>query len=378
MIVTPPPPPLPSGHYGHRPLKFQALADDLRRGILAGIWPVGSRLPTEDQLAARNGLSLTTVRRALDELVAAGLVVRRQGAGSFVAARSDPAPLRSRRVGVLIPDLRFYYPRVVQGIEDTLSTARVGLQLATYDYDPGREDAGIKGLIDAGVDGLILTPTLLSPVDGPRRMAALAALPLPIVLLERSLDALGPGDRTEHVCSDHTGGAYDAVQHLYRLGHRRIGLLVREQSPTGASVRDGYGRAVGDLGLEPVVAGAPMTRWRDTAAEPMAERILTARCTAALIFGDQEALLLQRAAAARGLQIPDDLALVSYDDELAEHADVPLTAVSPAKHRLGALATQIMLRRLTEGEACPLHQIRLRPRLVIRDSCGDTRLTGSA
>lgn len=377
MIVRPPARPSPSAQYRHRPLKFQALADELRRGILAGIWPVGSRLPTEDQLATRTGLSLTTVRRALDELVAAGLVVRRQGAGSFVAARSEPTPLRNRRVGVLIPDLRFYYPRVVQGIEDTLSTARVGLQLATYDYDPGREDAGIKGLIDAGVDGLILTPTLLSPVDGPRRMGQLAALPVPIVLLERSLDALGPGDRTEHVCSDHAGGAYDAVQHLYRLGHRRIALLFREQSPTGAAVRDGYERAIRDLCVEPVVVGAPMARWRDTAAEPMAERILEARCTAALVFGDQEALLLQRAAVAYGLRIPDDLALVSYDDELAEHADMPLTAVSPAKHRLGALATQIMLRRLAEGEACPLHQIRLRPRLVIRDSCGAGRLTGS-
>jgi DNA-binding LacI/PurR family transcriptional regulator len=376
--MTPPAPLLPPDGRRHRPLKFQALADELRRGILAGTWPLGSRLPTEEQLAGRTGMSLTTVRRAMDELVGAGLVVRRQGAGSFVIASSEPGPLRDRRVGVLIPDTHFYYPQALQGIEDTLSSARVGLELATYDYDTAREDAAIAALIDAGVDGLILTPTLLPPVDGPTRVAELSALPLPIVLLERSLDLLGPGDRTEHVCSDHAGGAYDAVRHLHRLGHSRIALLVREESPTGAAVSTGYDRAVTDLGLEPLRTGATMTRWRATAARTMLTWLLEVGCTAALVFGDQEALLLQRAALARGLRVPDDLALVSYDDELADRAPVPLTAVSPAKHRLGALATQVMLRRLAEGDACPLHQIRLRPRLVVRDSCGAGRFSGPA
>jgi DNA-binding LacI/PurR family transcriptional regulator len=366
---------LPPDGRRQRPLKFQALADELRRGILAGTWPLGSRLPTEEELAGRTKLSLTTVRRALDELVAAGLVIRRQGAGSFVIASTEPGPLRDRRVGVLIPDTHFYYPQALRGIEDTLASARVGLELATYDYDTAREDTAIAALIDAGVDGLILTPTLLPPVDGPARVAELAALPVPIVLLERSLELLGPGDRTEHVCSDHAGGAYDAVRHLHRLGHQRIALSVRQASPTGAAVTDGYQRATRDLGLEPFVTAATMAEWRETAGS-MLQSIREACCTAALVFGDQEALLLQRAALRHGLRIPDDLALVSYDDELADTAEIPLTAVSPAKHRLGAMATQVMLRRLAEGDACPLHQLRLRPRLVIRESCG-ARFSGA-
>ena len=357
-------------------LKFQALADELRRGILAGTWPVGSRLPTEDQLAARNGLSLTTVRRAMDELVSSGLVLRRQGAGTFVAASDDGSPPRDQMIGVLVPDLRFYYPRVLQGIEDTLSAAQVGIRLSAYEYDSGREDTGIDELINAGVDGLILTPTLLAPVDGRARMAELAALPLPVVLLERSPSSLGPADRTEYVCSDHAGGAYDAISHLHALGHRRIGLMLREESPTGADVATGYTSAVRDFALEPVIAAAPMDRWRETGAVPMLELIISAGCTAALVFGDREALLVARAAEDGGVRIPDDLALISYDDELAEHASIPLTAVSPAKHRLGSLATQVMLRRLAEGDACPLHRIQLRPRLVVRDSCGIGRVSG--
>lgn len=326
-----------------RPLKFQALAEELRRGILAGSWPVGSKLPTEHELAGRTGLSLTTVRRAFDELVQRGLVVRRQGAGSFAAANSEPKSRTGTNIGVLIPDTQQYYPRVLQGIEDTLAPARVGLQLATSGYEPAQENAAVEQLM---------------------------RLPVPVVFLERSLDDLGPGDRTEHVCSDHQGGAYDAVHHLWLAGHRRIGLLARTRTPTGAAVVAGYRRAVADLGLVPVLAQAPMAEWRANRTEPMVTLLRERDCTAVLTFGDTEALLLQRAVLACGMAVPGDLAMVSYDDESADTAVVPLTAVAPAKHRLGVMAAQLLLRRLTEGEACPLHQIRLRPRLVVRDSCG--------
>ncbi|UFU05958.1 substrate-binding domain-containing protein [Ruania halotolerans] len=76
------------------------------------------------------------------------------------------------------------------------------------------------------------------------------------------------------------------------------------------------------------------------------------------------------AARRRGLRVPEDLALVSYDDELADVADVPLTSVAPAKYRVGKLAAEILLRRITDGDAGPVHQVQLRPRIVIRDSCG--------
>ncbi|MGI8769498.1 MAG: substrate-binding domain-containing protein, partial [Propionibacteriaceae bacterium] len=312
----------------------------------------------------------TTVRRAFDELVQRGLGVRRQGAGSFAAANSEPKSRTGTNIGVLIPDTQQYYPRVLQGIEDTLAPARVGLQLATSGYEPAQENAAVEQLLATGVDGMILVPTLIEPVDGPARIAELMRLPVPVVFLERSLDDLGPCDRTEHVCSDHQGGAYDAVHHLWLAGHRRIGLLARTRTPTGAAVVAGYRRAVADLGLVPVLAQAPMAEWRANRTEPMVTLLRERDCTAVLTFGDTEALLLQRAVLACGMAVPGDLAMVSYDDESADTAVVPLTAVAPAKHRLGVMAAQLLLRRLTEGEACPLHQIRLRPRLVVRDSCG--------
>ncbi|MFE4194640.1 substrate-binding domain-containing protein [Paenarthrobacter sp. NPDC056912] len=362
-------------------LKFQNLSDNLRRGILAGTWAVGTKLPTEQQLSLETGLSLTTVRRAFEDLVDKGLVVRRQGAGSFVAA-PQRSQKRSRYViGVLLPDTQLYYPQVLQGIEEHLSARGASLQLSTYHYDFTRENASIDFLLDAGVDGLILVPTLTGLDNPQQRVAELMALPVPVVLLERSLDDLGPGDRTEHVCSDHQGGAYDAVMHLHRLGHRKIGLLTRaneaarSSNPTQAAVIAGYAAAVAALGLKTdghvtMAFSATKPEWEADQAEHMFELLAGSGATAALVFGDREAALLEGAASRRGIRVPEDLALVSYDDEMADLAQIPLTAVSPAKHRLGVMAADVLLRRLTEGDACPLYQVRLRPRIVVRDSCG--------
>ncbi|MDQ4215528.1 substrate-binding domain-containing protein [Microbacterium sp. ASV81] len=352
-------------------LKFEILADQLRRGILAGTWTAGEKLPTEQQLAIETGLSLTTVRRAFDELVAERIVVRRQGAGSFVAHVRPRDEKARRRIGVLLPDTQLYYPRVLQGIDESLSAAGATLQLSTYRYQPEREDGAIQTLLEADVDGLLIAPTLTGIADPGARARELMTLPVPVVLVERSLPDLGPADTTEHVCSDHRGGAYDAVQHLAGLGHTRIALLTRERNPTEAGVVHGYRHAIADLGLPGSLEFAQSkSAWEADSAESALRHLRDGEATAALVFGDREATLLEGAIRRGGLRVPDDIALVSYDDEVADLAEVPLTAVAPPKYRIGRMAADVLLRRLIEGDDCPLHQIKLRPRIVVRRSCG--------
>ncbi|MCL2730210.1 MAG: substrate-binding domain-containing protein [Actinomycetia bacterium] len=354
-----------------RDLKFQALAGELRRGILAGDWTPGAKLPTESRLAQETGLSLTTVRRAFDLLVEEGLVVRRQGSGSFVAVPRHAEPRTRRTVGVLVPDTKLYYPRVLQGIEEALSAAGVGLQLATYHYDRDEEAQDLDFLLDSGVDGLLLVPTLTGIDDPEVRADELMRLPVPAVLLERRLIDAGPRDRTEHICSDHLGGAYDAVLHLHGLGHERIALITRSRNPTGVAVALGFRRAMDDLGLRLSFSHeAEKAEWTAELADSLMGEIDGTGTTAALVFGDREAILLEAAARRHGTAVPQALALVSYDDETADIAEVPLTAVSPPKYRVGRMAAEVLLRRIAEGDACPLHQVLLRPRIVIRASCG--------
>ncbi|MFE7510878.1 substrate-binding domain-containing protein, partial [Streptomyces sp. NPDC057540] len=343
-----------------RELKFRALMAELRRGILDGTWPPGSKLPTERALAAETGLSVTTVRRAYEDLVALGLVERRQGAGTFAAHRAERDRTDRRVVGVLVPDTTFYYPRVLQGIEKELATAGARLVLACSHYDPAEEDAAVERLLSAGVHGLLLVPSLHTATDPGRRAEELLALPVPAVLVERRLAAHGPGDPTEHVCTDHEGGAYDAVRHLRVLGHERFGLVARTDAPTTAPIESGFARALADLGLP---AGAyerdVMARWDPDRADRALAALRAGAVTAALCFGDREAALMLGAARRAGLRVPGDLALISYDNEFADVAETPLTAVSPPKYQLGRRAAPKPRRgRAAGGRGPPAHGAR--------------------
>lgn len=353
-----------------RALKFEALASDLRRAITAGTWPLGSRLPTEQQFVESTGYSLSTVRRAIDILTEEGVVERRQGSGMYV----EGLPRRKRgslTIGVLIPDTSLYFPRVLQGIEAGLSDSPASLTLATYGYDAEVEKTALQKLLDSGVDGLLITPLVSETAKPDSFLERLEAIPVPTVLVERRLHALDHFDPTEFVCSNHEGGVLRAVTHLHSMGHRRIALCTRIESAPAGAIRRGYDEAPRYLdALETLVISKSSQEWVRSHADGVLTELLAAGATATVVFGDREATLLEIACQRRGIRVPEDLAIVSYDDELADVAPVPLTAVAPAKHRVGRMAANLLLARIAEGDQSPVQQISIIPRLVVRESCG--------
>ncbi|GAA1987423.1 GntR family transcriptional regulator [Catenulispora subtropica] len=351
---------------GERELKFRVLADRLRREIRQDGCAPGRRLPTEAQLAASFAVSISTVRRAVDELVAEGLVLRRQGSGTFVRDQR-PEKVRPTLIGVVVPHSSFYYPQVLRGVEEVRAAAGARVQLTCSDYDQALELTMLDEMLEAGVDGLLLVPTLSGPEPAGAYLRRLTGLPVPAVLMERRGGSLD--DATEHVCTHHAAGAYDGVRHLASLGHRRIGLALRSPSPTAAPVTAGYRQAVAELGGEPAEFESALEEWGPATADRCLRRLREAGCTAALCFGDRQAALLVSAARRAGLGVPGDLALVAYDDEIADIPDVPLTAVAPPKRLIGRTAAELLLNRL-RNPGQPPRQILLRPGLTVRTSCG--------
>lgn len=352
-----------------RELKYRRLIGDMRRRILDTTWPPGSRLPTLREIAAETGCSLTTVRHAFDELEEAGLVVRRQGSGTYVSDAPDRR-LGRIAIGVLVPDAETYFPPIIKGIEEVLAENGARLMYASSQYDPAVEREALDGLLAAGIDGLLFAP-LIEPEDGDgaQHLARFAQIPVPVVLVERRVPGVGPADDTYHVCTDHEGGAYDAVRHLYAGGHRRIALVVRRSmGPAGAPIEAGFAQAVRDLGAFSIVEGAAREAWTPERADAALQEILRQGCSAVLCFGDREAILVLAAARRAGIRVPGDLALVSYDNEYADVAEVPLTAVAPRKYQLGRLAAQILLQRLLNDDLDGPQQVMLRPTLVVRRS----------
>jgi DNA-binding LacI/PurR family transcriptional regulator len=89
-----------------------------------------------------------------------------------------------------------------------------------------------------------------------------------------------------------------------------------------------------------------------------------------VVHSDLEAVMLSQIAQGRGLRIPQDLAIVSYDDDVAGFAGIPLSAVAPAKRAIGSMAVDTLVQRIRYGAAVPVRHTTLQPGLVVRDSCG--------
>jgi DNA-binding LacI/PurR family transcriptional regulator len=365
-------------HLPGRNLKSQLLAAQVREAIASRAYPPGGRLPTEQEMAAANAVSLTTVRRAMQILAAEGLVVRRQGSGTYVAEQAPPAARHpaGTAVGVVVPETTMYFPRVLEGIEKALTGAGVRLMLACSRYDVDEDERAVADLLRAGVAGLLLAPALIERADPAAYLARLERADVPVVLVERGLDPSSPADASEYVRTDHEAGGYQAVAHLAGLGHRRLGLVLRGGSPTSKPVESGFLRASADLGVEVVdQIPVPRTGWQPGQADPALRALVGGGATGVVCLGDREATMLVSAARRAGVGVPERLAVVAYDDDIADLADVPLTAVSPPKYQLGRLAAELLLRRLAEPDL-PRHQVRLRPSIVVRDSCGARKVRG--
>jgi DNA-binding LacI/PurR family transcriptional regulator len=352
-------------------MKFRLLAERLRDQLTDGRWPVGARLPTEPQLAAEHAVGVNTVRRAVGLLVAEGIVERRQGSGTYVAHRPSSRVAGRRLVGVLVPSTSYYYPRVIEGIERTLTSAGIGFILASSDYRPDRERSQLRSLLDSGPAGLVLVPNLHLMDDAQGYVDSLRELPVPYVLVERRPPAPAPDDPTSYVVTNHAGGVHAAVRHLVGLGHTRIGYLGRIRTGTADQIAAGFAAAAAGLCVTQVPAA--VVRRESWTADEIGDYARACRdhhVSAVFCHGDRDAATLLVHARRLGMSAPGGLAVVAYDDEVAELGDPPLTAVAPPKRAVGALAAELLLRRIDGDATVPGHRVELQPRLMVRASCG--------
>lgn len=324
--------------------------------------------------AAELGVSEVTVRRDIIELESAGLLARVHGGAIALTSARTPQPSRLL-VGVVVPGTTSHFSHVVRGMESLSHTQRVRLILGASHYRPDIEEKQVARLLSLGVDGLVLAPTARGRTED-ELAAWLTSLPVPVVLLERRFAATAVHE-LDSVRTDHVHGATLAVEHLVRLGHRAVGLGVFDRTPTAPSVRAGHLEATRRLALPPapdvpLPKGDDDPEQLDQAIRTLLDECVAGGCRALLVHTDDHATRVVEAALDRGLRVPGDLAVVAYDDEVAEFAPVPLTAVTSPRHELGREAVRMLVDRATSGPdgGGPPRHVQLLPRLTVRRSCG--------
>lgn len=331
------------------------------------------------------GVTAVTVRRDIVQLEQAGLLRRVHG-GAVAVGTAEETPEDSARpgssgitgtVGVLVPSLDYYWPGVVRGMEDEARRHGLRVVLRGSSYDVDDERPALERLAHAeNVRGLILAPRLDSG-QAPDVARWLRESGLPHVLVEREASLSPHREALESVVSDHALGALMAVHHLADLGHRRVGLVLSRQSPTSRKIATGWRAACTELGLTSDEHFERLAPDRSTPEFPgvVDEVISTAQAsgtTALLVHSDPEASTVAQRAMDRGLDVPGDLSIVAYDDEVAGLFSPAMTAVRPPRDAVGRAAVDLLAQRIADP-ARPVHRTAISPQLIVRESTGPAR-----
>ena len=325
-------------------------------------------------VARAAGVSTATAARALGGYGHASPAARRKVSESArqlgyrpnVVARALVSRATTT-VGLVVGDIENpFFAAAARGLADVMDAHGYTVLLANADEDAGRERRAVDALRARQVDGMVVVP---APGASPEHLAELVTAGVPLVLLDRAV----VGVAADSVLVRNVAGARAAVAHLAGLGHRRIGVVSDSPEITSSAERiQGYRQALRAAGIAPepglISIGGPTRDDGEAAALRLLDR--ADRPTAVFTANNFMTVGALRAARSLGLRIPDDVALVGFDDlDWTTLVQPPVTVVRQPVADLGRVAGERLLRRL-EGDAGPPKRIRLDANLIVRGSCG--------
>jgi len=329
--------------------------------------------PSLEDVARRANVSVSTVSRTITgsgriseetrELV--HRVMRELGyKPNRVARRLRAQGGKRHLIGLIIPDIQnSFFADIARGVEDVAYKNDFAVMLCNYDEDPRKEQFYLDVMLAESVDGIILPPSHEEDADVLRVQRS----GVPIVCVDRSLS----DPSIDKVEVDNERGAFDAVTHLLQKGHRRIGLISGPlDSSTGRARLEGYRRAYKNAGLPLVENLVGFGNYKQDSGREVARTLLGLAQPPTAIFACNNQMLVGaiQEASDRGLRIPEQIALVGFDDvPLAAVFNPPLTVVRQPAYEVGQKAAELLLRRLNEPQA-EFIRLSLSPELIVRGS----------
>lgn len=340
-------------------------ATNLRRVTIKDVARIAKVSPATVSLVmnGRRGVGLETRERVLQ--IATALNYRPNLIARSLVKR------RSHAVAMLITNTRNpIFPELAAGVEEVLMERGYSLSIiSTYD-ELEREAREIEKIRARGIDGIITS----APLIHDHGIASLARSGYPVVsVLRRVYDC----DELDFVNVDNVRGGYLATEHLIRLGHKRIGVIRGPMNTsTGVERFEGALKAfrVYELPVsdELVVQGDYFKQSGYEAAKKLLAIPQKRRPTALFACNDDMALGAFEAILGQGFRIPEDIALVGFNNvEATALRMVEITTISQRKHEMGSLAAQRLIDKIErrEGTERPF-QVILEPKLIVRKSCG--------
>jgi LacI family transcriptional regulator len=333
---------------------------------------------TIKDVARHSGVSAMTVSRVINRSERVSPETRRRVEQAIAELGYVPSRLarglirqKTGTLALIVPDVANpFFTLVVRGAEDVARRAGYRMILADTRADLAIEREVIEEMVAHRVEGIAIAPV---SDRSKSHLERLARFGVEFVLIDRTVS----GIESDVVTGDNAGGTRRLVEHLISLGHRRVGFITEsDEVSTARERRQAYEAALTAAGL-PLDARLIV---RSTVDPPGGfdgmRRLLELEepPTAVFAVNNLVAVGAIEAVRARGLEVPDDVALVCFDDiEYASRLYPFLTVMAQPAETLGSLGTQLLLERV-EGRAPEQHRVVVLPaQFVVRKSSGDGR-----
>lgn len=269
-------------------------------------------------------------------------------------------------IGFIVTDLSNpFFSVMSKGIDRIISKKEYSLLVCNTDSNPSKEMKYLDLLLQKRVDGIILA----SCGGTEEKIKEVVDEGTPIVLVDNYIE----GFSLDSVTVDNFMGAYKLTSHLLQLGHIRIGLISGPLSESSARERlDGYKSALTDHGIDFDSKLVTVGDFRLKSGYRNTLELLSIIPSPTAIFATNNFMALGALSALKqkGLRVPSDLALVGFDMvEIASVVSPSITTMAYSPGRIGILAARLLLEKIEGGDG-KTQNLLLKPRLLIRESCG--------
>ena len=335
---------------------------------------------TVKDIARAAGVSVTTVSLALREKETNRISAATRQKVVAIANSLNYQPnlaaralvnKKSNIIGLLIKTLlNPFYSELAQDIIDRAQERGYRVIMCSVEDGVDNHKADIRQLISHGVDGLIVCAALLDDkfvfdlIDGG----------LPVALALRYVQEELDSPAADFVGIDNPRGAYLAVEHLVKMGHRKIALLMGPtNTSTGQDRLQGSQVCLENYGIENDPRLVKIGDFTRRSGYEITRELIAEEVDLSAIFATNDHMALGALDALReaGLQTPQDVAVIGFDDiEMAGLPGVGLSTVSQKKTVMGRVVVDILVSRIKMESVETVRRVVLEPKLIIRDTCG--------
>lgn len=327
-------------------------------------------MATIQDVAKKAGVSVATVSRVLNSSPSVSQEAKEKVMNAIKELNYHPNLLgrnlrrmETKMILALLPNISNpFYARIVKGIEDVGHKNGYNVMLCNTDSDIKRERIYLELLKNRLSDGVIFMAPEMDKDE-----LTLIGQNYPVVQCCEYKE----GASVSHVSIDNFAAAYKAVKHLTGLGHQRIAMISSDNKFLSTKQREaGYKKALEDEGIKIDEALIKYGDYGFKSGLRAAKQLLLPdlRPTAIFAISDLMAVGVIRAVKEAGLKVPEDVAVVGFDDiSFASMYDPMLTTISQPKYDLGCVAMELLLKHINEKLSEPQNII-LEHELIIRES----------